>query len=78
MLPLLLLSQRADAKDAKEFKEEKEARKKALRDAAGDIKETGVDVPQVFDMPEYSLSEESRTPNAHSRQGEGARKQKNI
>ena len=31
-------------------------------------------LPQgVFPTPEYSVSEEARTPNVHSRQGEGAR-----
>lgn len=78
-VPLVfLLPAAAQAKDFKEAQAEKEARKKALREAAGEIKSTGVDVDQVFAVPEYSLSEESRTPNSHSRQGEGARQQKNV
>jgi hypothetical protein len=33
---------------------------------------------KVFDVPEYSVSEEARTPNVHSRQNEGAKKQSNV
>jgi hypothetical protein len=46
-LGLLLQPSIARARDLKEAQAEKEARRKALRDAAGEIKTTGVDVDQV-------------------------------
>jgi hypothetical protein len=45
----------------------KEARKAKLRDTAGSMKKTGED-KQTFKDAEYSVSEEARTPNIHSRQ----------
>lgn len=78
-LMALMTSEEADAKDLKEAQAEKEARKKALREAAGNIARSGKDVEGgVFPSPEYSVSEEARTPNVHSRQGEGAKQQKNA
>jgi hypothetical protein len=75
----LMKSSEAEAKDLKEAQAEKEARKKALREAAGEIARSGKDVEGgVFAMPEFSVSEEARTPNMHSRQGEGAKQQKNA
>ena len=45
----------------------KEARKKALGKASSDMKKTGKD-EEAFQVPDYSLPEESRTPNIHTRQ----------
>eukprot|EP00195_Chlamydomonas_chlamydogama_P016328 CAMPEP_0202898008 /NCGR_PEP_ID=MMETSP1392-20130828/6618_1 /ASSEMBLY_ACC=CAM_ASM_000868 /TAXON_ID=225041 /ORGANISM="Chlamydomonas chlamydogama, Strain SAG 11-48b" /LENGTH=127 /DNA_ID=CAMNT_0049583803 /DNA_START=56 /DNA_END=439 /DNA_ORIENTATION=- len=73
----LMFAYSSVAKDIKEALAEKEARKKALREAAGGMKATGKDA-QIFEVPEYSVSEEARTPNIHSRQGEGARTQENV
>ena len=75
----LMAGWQAEAKDLKEAQAEREARKKALRDAAGEIARSGKDVEGgVFSTPEYSVSEEARTPNVHSRQGEGGKTQNNI
>nr|BAA78588.1 hypothetical protein [Chlamydomonas sp. HS-5] len=68
----------AFAKDFNAALAEKEARRRRLRDSAGEAKETGKDQGQVFAVPEYSLGDEARTPNGHSRQNEGARQQNNI
>lgn len=58
---------------------EKEARKAALKQAAEKMKRSGEDKSEgVFKPSEYSLSEEARTPNVHSRQNEGARTQENV
>jgi len=43
--------QAAHAKDYEAMKAEKEARRKALREAAGEIKSTGKDVAQVTSKP---------------------------
>ncbi|GAX82140.1 hypothetical protein CEUSTIGMA_g9568.t1 [Chlamydomonas eustigma] len=68
LVTLLLPASQSIAKDFKEAQAEKEARRKALKEATGEVKSTGVDVQQVFAVPEYSVSEEARTPNVHSRQ----------
>lgn len=74
---LVLAAPAVQARDLKKALEEKEARRNALNAAAEQIKETGADT-EVFAVPEYSVPEESRTPNFHTRQDEGARKQNNI
>eukprot|EP00877_Chromochloris_zofingiensis_P002295 jgi/Chrzof1/12066/Cz06g20050.t1 len=67
----------AGATDFKDALAKKQARKAALKAAAGDIKSSGKD-QQVFKSPNYSVSEEARTPNIHTRQNEGARTQENV
>ena len=49
-----------------------EERKRKLREAAAETERTGQDQP-AFEDSAYSLPEDSRTPNIHSRQGEGAK-----
>lgn len=60
----------AFAKDLKELEAEKAARKAALRAAAEASAKSGRG-EAAFDDAAYGLSEDSRTPNAHSRQEEG-------
>ncbi|KAL6762218.1 hypothetical protein V8C86DRAFT_2522636 [Haematococcus lacustris] len=62
----------AAAKDLKAAQAEKEARKAALRAAAEKTKESGR-ATEAFDVPEYSVSEEARTPNFRARQSEATR-----
>lgn len=54
-----------------------EERRRKLREAAEATANTGTDT-EPFEQSQYSLSEESRTPNIHSRQGEGAKSQINV
>jgi hypothetical protein len=54
-----------------------EERRRKLREAAEATVSTGKDT-EAFEDSNYSLSEESRTPNIHSRQGEGAKTQINV
>ena len=63
----------ARAVDLAEAAAAKEARKAALRAAAAASASSGRG-ESAFDTPEYGVSEESRTPNAHSRQEEGLKK----
>ena len=63
----------ARAVDLAEAAAAKEARKAALRAAAAASATSGRG-ESAFDAPEYGVSEESRTPNAHSRQEEGLKK----
>lgn len=74
---LMLLSGPVMAKDFKEALAAKEARKQKLHSTAGGIKDTGKD-QQVFKDSDYMVSEEARTPNIHSRQGEGVKTQVNV
>eukprot|EP00798_Chlamydomonas_sp_ICE-L_P014420 gene14420-20426_t len=75
VLPALIVPSIAKAVDPEAAKAAKEARRKALREAAGGMKSTGEDAFQIFAVPEYSLSEESRTPNSHARQSEATKTQ---
>ncbi len=57
----------------------KAARKAALKQAAAGMKRSGEDKSEgVFKPSDYSVSEDARTPNVHSRQSEGARTQENV
>lgn len=60
----------AFAKDLKEMEAEKAARKAALRAAAEASAKSGRG-EAAFDDAAYGVSEDARTPNAHSRQEEG-------
>jgi len=60
----------ARAVDLEEAQRQKEARKAALRAAADASAKSGRG-ESAFDDAAYGVSEESRTPNAHSRQEEG-------
>ena len=48
-----------------------------LREAADASASSGKD-QQVFDDSNYMVGEDARTPNIHSRQGDGARSQVNA
>ena len=63
----------AFAKSFEEAEAEKMARKEALRAAAQASAATGRSASAFADS-EYQLSEESKTPNFHTRQDEGLRK----
>ena len=63
----------AFAKSFEEAEAEKMARKEALRAAAQASAATGRSTSAFADS-EYQLSEESKTPNFHTRQDEGLRK----
>lgn len=54
-----------------------EERKRKLREAADADRSSGED-KQVFSDSDYMVGEDARTPNVHSRQGEGARTQVNA
>jgi len=62
----------AHAASLEEKEKEKEARKAALRAAAAQSAQTGRGAAAFADS-EYQLSEESKTPNFHTRQEEGLR-----
>lgn len=62
----------AYAASLEEKEKEKEARKAALRAAAAQSAQTGRGAAAFADS-EYQLSEESKTPNFHTRQEEGLR-----
>ena len=62
----------AYAASLEEKEKEKEARKAALRAAAAQSAQTGRGASAFADS-EYQLSEESKTPNFHTRQEEGLR-----
>lgn len=74
---LLFVTGAAQARDYKEAKKAAEARKEKLKEAAGGMKEKGV-TQDAFQDSKYSVSEEARTPNVHSRQEEGIKSQNNI
>lgn len=54
-----------------------EERRRRLREAADASASSGQD-QQVFDDSNYMLGEDARTPNIHTRQGDGARSQVNA
>ena len=54
-----------------------EERRRKLREAADASASSGQD-QQVFDDSDYMVGEDARTPNVHSRQGDGARSQVNA
>ena len=62
----------AYAASLEDKEKEKEARKAALRAAAAQSAQTGRGAAAFADS-EYQLSEESKTPNFHTRQDEGMR-----
>ena len=72
-LSTLALGNRSNAKDLAEAEAAKAARKAAVRAAAEASAKTGRG-EAAFDDAAYGLSEEARTPNAHSRQEEGLKK----
>jgi hypothetical protein len=78
MLSLAVLTAySAQARDFREAMKQKEARRAKLKGTAGAMKESGKD-QQIFKQSDYMVSEEARTPNVHSRQGEGAKTQENV
>ena len=72
-LASLAIASPALAKSFEEAEAEKLARKEALRAAAAASAATGRGAAAFADS-EYQLSEESKTPNFHTRQEEGLRK----
>ncbi|GMH33054.1 hypothetical protein BSKO_00888 [Bryopsis sp. KO-2023] len=66
----------AAAVDVDAAKKAKLERKRALREAAEDMKTTGVE-ESAFEDSKFAVSED-KTPNIHSRQEEGKRSQVNA
>jgi hypothetical protein len=73
---LLLPASRAQARDLAAAEAAKEARKAALRAAADESAKTGIG-GTAFEEPEFSVGDD-KSPNTHTRQDEGIRKQSNV
>ncbi len=71
-----LLPGSARARDLAAAEAAKEARRAALRASAENSAVTGVGA-QVFEEPERSVGDD-KSPNTHTRQDEGLRKQANV
>jgi hypothetical protein len=75
-MALLLPAAHAQARDLAAAEAAKEARKAALRAAADQSAKTGIG-GTAFEEPEFSVGDD-KSPNTHTRQDEGVRKQSNV